>query len=444
MKKGVNVSIIPPGPNSQKLNERAKEVYNQPWLFNPVWIKEGKDSRIEDVDGNRYLDFMASDYNLGPCHPDVVEKIKEQADKLVLTLGASAIWEPFLEFSERLRSIAPGHLKSGKIFSASGGSEMVELATMLVRSVTRKPLILTYLGGFHGTLPVTVQMTSRQSQFRKGLFPSIVDTIHIPYPYCYRCPFGLKYPECNLQCAEYLNFVLETAAPPSEIAALLFEIMQVPAGFIIPPKGYWERIKEICVKNNILTIVDESITCMGRTGKMFAIEHYDFIPDIIVLAKSVAFGEPLSIMIARSDIANKWDWGLALLTSMGGHPLSTAAALEGLNVIERDNILDNVEARGNQFVDGLKELEKKYEIIGDIRSVGLCTGVELVEDRKEKAPATKVARQISNEAFKRGLTMGTYGIWNNVLRFFPPLIVTKEQIDKALEILDESFKEIVK
>lgn len=444
MEKDINIPVTPPGPNSQKLNERAKEVFNRPWLFNPVWIKKGRGSSIEDVDGNIYLDFMASDYNLGPRHPDIAEKIKEQADKLILTLGASAMWESFLELSERLRTLLPGHLKDGKVFSASGGSEMVELATMLVRSVTRKPLIITYLGGFHGTLPVTVQMTSRQSRFKKGLFPSIVDAIPIPYPYCYRCPFKLKYPECDLQCAEYLNFVLDTAAPPSEVAALLCEVMQVPSGFIIPPKGYWKRIKEICEKNDILTIVDESITCMGRTGTMFAIEHYDFVPDIIVLAKSVAWGAPLSIMVARSDIAKKWDWGMALLTSMGGHPLSSAAALEGLNVMERENVLENVEARGNQFVDGLKELEEKYEIIGDIRSVGLCTGVELVKDKKEKVPATEVAKKISNEAFKRGLIMGTYGIWNNVLRFFPPLIVTKEQINKAVDILNESFKTVLK
>lgn len=434
-----DIKVTPPGPKSQNLNKRASEVFSKQWLFYPIWTEESKDSRIKDVDGNWYLDFMASDYNLGPCHPEVSRRIQEQAQKLVLTLGASAMWESFLEFAEKVRQLSPGHLKNGRVFSASGGSEIVELATMLARYVRRKPLIITYLGGFHGTLPVTVQMTSRTSKFRKGLFPSTENTVQIPFPYCYRCPLGQTYPECGIECANYLEYVLETMAPPSEVAALVCEAIQVPSGYIIPPEGYWGRVQEICHKHDILIIVDESITCMGRTGKMFAVELFDLIPDVLCMAKSTAWGMPLSAMVARRDIADSWEWGTPPLTSMAGHPLSAAAALAGLEVVERENLLQKASERGEQFVRGLRDLEKKHGLMGELRSVGLCTGFELVKDEK-KTPAVKEAKQICQEAFKRGLIMGVYGIWNNVLRFFPPLIVTEKQIDEALAILDDAMK----
>jgi 4-aminobutyrate aminotransferase/(S)-3-amino-2-methylpropionate transaminase len=444
-----DVTIPPPGPRAKALVERQNAVFSEPWakkVFYPLWIDEARDSRVRDVDGNWYLDFMASDYNLGSCHPAVAKAMQEQSGKLILTLGASAQWEPFVALSERLRNLAPGHLRNGKIASASGGSEIIELATLMVRYVKKRPVILVYVGGFHGTLPITIQMTSRHSRFRAGNSPAVHDTIAVPYPYCYRCPLGLTYPECGLACADKLTETLERLAPPSDVAALVFETIQVPAGYIIPPPGYWEKIAAICKEHDILLVADEIATGMGRTGKMFAIEHYNFVPDVICLAKSLAWGAPLSAMIGRADLMDAWDSGIGVapLTSMGGHPVSCAAALAGLDVVEREGLLKNANARGAQFVAGLRSLAEEYEEIGDIRSVGLLTGIELVRDRKTKVAAREEALKICREALNRGLIMGVYGLWDSVLRFFPPLIVTQEQIDKALSILADSFKAVLR
>ncbi len=451
MEKLPKIKTEIPGSKGKVLREREKKVFGKVWneeKFLPVWVERGEGCMVKDVDGNTFLDFMASDYNLGHTHPDIVKAIQEQSQDLILYLGFAGFWESILDFSEKLLELSPGKLKNGKVVTATGGSEIVDFAVMTARQVTRKPLLISYLGGYHGTTSAVMHYTTRNSKLRRGLFPSVEDNVFLPYPYCYRCPMNCEYPGCDFACIDYLKYTLDTVAPPDEVAALLFESMQGPGGYIIPPEGYWKEVKKVCDENGIMMIADEIITSIWRTGTMYAFEHWDIVPDIVCLAKSLAMGAPLSAFVAKKeivdDVYNIHGPGSAAAVSFGGNPIGCAAALAGFEAVERDNLDKNALERGKQFKKGFEELKEEYEQIGEIRSMGLWNGVELVEDPKTKKPATKQAKEIVWEAYKNGLIMGTYGVYSNVLRFFPPLIVEEEQIDKALEILQDAFKKVFK
>lgn len=435
--------VEPIGPNSKKmLEEHSKNVALK--YFLPVVFSGGEGALIKDVDGNSYLDFNASDYNLGPRPPDeVVKAIQDQAEKLVLHCMAGKM-KSYLDFAEMIKTIMPGELRTGKITSMSAGSEVNEMAMYIARAVTNRPLILSYIGAWHGELPYIMGIMGRHMKYRTP--PDIFNIVHLPYPYCYRCPFGLEYPECSLQCVEYVKMLLETIAPPHQTAGLIFEAIQVPNGFIFPPKEYWSKIQKICKEHGILMIVDEVIAAQ-RTGKWWGIDNYNVVPDILTTAKSLAFGVPLSILAGKSEIMDKAlekARVAGMKSSMGGSPLGCAAAIAGINYIKRENLLEKASKDGEYFMKGLSNLAEKHELIGDIRGMGLLIGVELVKDRYSKNPATKEAYDICIEAFKKGLVFATYGKYDNVLRFFPPLITTRSQFDKALNILDEALSIVEK
>jgi 4-aminobutyrate aminotransferase/(S)-3-amino-2-methylpropionate transaminase len=434
--------VEPIGPKSKGLLEKHSENV-PPSVFLPVVFSEGEGAIIKDVDENSYLDFNASDYNLGHCPPEVTEAIQKQASKLILHCMAGQM-KAYVDFAEKIKTIMPGELKNGKICSMSAGSEVNELAMYIARAVTGRPLILGYIGAWHGELPYVMGVMGRHVKYRTP--PDICNIVHLPYPHCYRCPFNLEYPQCNLQCVEYIKMQLETVAPPDQSAGLIFEAIQVPSGFIFPPKEYWPKIRKICDENGIVMILDEVITAQ-RTGKWWAIEHWNTIPDILTTAKSLAFGVPLSILVGRKEIMDRAH-DIAriggLKSSMGGSPLACAAAIAGIEVIEKKNLLEKAVKDGEYFMKGLAEIAEEHELIGDIRGKGLLVGVELVKNKKTKEPGTKEAYNVCLESFKRGLVFATYGMYDNVLRFFPPLITTRAQFDKALNILGEAIKAVEK
>jgi 4-aminobutyrate aminotransferase-like enzyme len=432
----------PRGPKSKELLERHAR--NTPvFTFLPVIFSEGKGTIIKDVDGNSYLDFQASDYNLGHCPPEVTKAVQEQAGKLILHCMAGRM-EIYVYFAEKIKTILPGELKNGKMTSLSAGSEANEMAMYAARVVTGRPLILGYIGGWHGELPYSMGVMARHVKYRKP--PDILNIVHLPYPYCYRCPFNLESPGCSMQCVEYTKMLLETVAPPDQVAGVIFEAIQVPNGFIFPPSGYWEKMREICKEHGILMIADEVIAAQ-RTGKWWGFENYEIVPDIVTTAKSLAYGVPLSIMVGKKEIMEKAkEVGRisSLKSSMGGSPLGCAAAIAGIDVIKRDNLLQKALKDGDYFMKGLADMQAKYSLIGDIRGKGLLIGAELVKDRRTKVPASKEAYQVCLESFKRGLVFATYGRYDNVLRFFPPLTTTRQEFDKALNILDEALKVVEK
>lgn len=440
-----NIRIQPPGPNARRALQKEKECFSTRWAEKrslPFVPAEGRGAIIKDVDGNSYLDYMGCDYNLGHCHPAVVKAVKEQAEKLILFLNFVGIWESMTEFACKIQEKSPGELSQGKVVFSAGGSGLVAVATMCARYYTKKPVILTFVGDFHGTTPGVMPFTTRDSSLKKHLSPVIGETAFLPYPNCYRPPLGVSAREVEDYCVEYLNNVLETVAHPDDIAALLFEPIQSPSGIIVPPIKFWKRIQKICKKNNILMICDEVLTGMGRTGKMFAIEHYDVVPDIICMGKSFTMGVPGAAFIAREEIVNGWIYGYPTIDSFGGNPIACAAGLAGLEVIDSENLFEYATRMGSYFIDELKSLAKQHPLMGDVRGRGLLIGVEFVRNEETKEPATGELARIVQECYKRGLIIAPYGRHAQVMRIFPPLNIEKEQIDRSLEIIDKATGEV--
>jgi len=443
MNHSPRIIIEPPGPNTKKALDKEKETFSIKWSENrylPFVISEGKGAIVKDLDGNMYLDYMGCDYNLGHCHPEIVKAIKNQAEKLILFLNITGLWKSMTQLAIKIKEKSPGELKDGKIVYSAGGSGLVGVSTMCARYYTKKSVILTYVGDFHGTTPGVMPFTTRSSNSKKHLSPIIGETAYLPYPDCYRCPFDKSYPECDIFCADYMNTILETVVHPDDVAALLFEPIQSPSGIIIPPKEYWKKIEKVCKKNNILMICDEVLTGIGRTGTMFAIEHWDVVPDIICMGKSFAMGVAGAAMIAKKEIIDNWNFGYPTIDSFGGNPLVCAAGLAGLEVIEKEDLMKNATKMGEYLMKELRDMSEEHTLIGDVRGKGLLIGVDLVKNRKTKEPATEELKNIVYVCFKRGLIVAPYGRYSQVMRIFPPLNIAKEQVDKSLEIMDDAFR----
>lgn len=441
------IIVTPPGPKAKAWLEREKKCFTGGERFLPFVPDEGRGCTLKDVDGNVYLDFIGSDYSLGHCPPEVVEAIKRQSEKLLLYISVAGAWDTYTIFAEKLKEIAPGpNLRDGKVVFCTSGSECTDYAMRFARYHNKRPIVITYQGDFHGLTPGALHVTTRNALIRARNVPMIGETVHIPYANCYRCVFGQEYPNCNLLCADYIDWVLTTVAPPDEVSAFMMESIQVPGGFNIPPKEYWPRIRKLCDKHGILMIDDEVITGMGRTGKWFGIEHFDVEPDIVCLGKSIMWGMPGAAFMLKNKVVQEYPAAApgSAISSQSGNPVSCAAGIAGIELINKRNLLDNTTKMGDYFKKGLMDLASKHSLIGDVRVIGLLIGLELVKDRKTKQPATEEVVEVIHEAFKRGLIIARYGVWNQVLRMFPPLDLTQKHIDLALDILDKSFRAVEK
>jgi 4-aminobutyrate aminotransferase len=326
-----------------------------------------------------------------------------------------------------------------RVFLTNSGTESVEAAFKLARYHARRPRMLAYISAFHGRTMGALSLTASKAVQREGFAPLVPGVTHVPYPYCYRCPFGRTYPDCDLHCARYIeNTVLKSFCPPQEVAALFAEPIQGEGGYVVPPPGYWQRIRELCDKYGILLVMDEIQSGMGRTGKMFAIEHWDTEPDIITLAKGIASGMPLGALIAREQVMN-WPPG-AHGTTFGGNPVCCAAGLATLDLIE-DGLLENAARQGAYMLDALRDMQARHPQIGDVRGKGLMIAVEWVVDRESKERAPELRNQVIQECYLRGLLV--LGCGQNNLRFSPALTVTRAEVNEALEILESALNAVV-
>ena len=305
----------------------------------------------------------------------------------------------------------------------------------MVKVYSNKRAILACLGSCHGNLTGSIALAFDTSNWRKGIPQTMSDVVSVPFAYCYRCHFKGDYPSCGMSCIDYIKYLFDTVTHPEDISSFFIEPIQQHGGIIVPPKEYIKEIKKICDEHEILLVDDEVATGFGRTGKMFGIEHYNVEPDIMFLGKPIANGLDLGAVIGKNEIMEYYP-------GSKGNPVSCAAAIANIDEILNNNLIENSEKMGNYLIKRLTELKEKYEIIGDIRGKGLLIGIELVEDLKTKKPATAKTQQIINEAFKRGLLVGCVGTYKQVIRLTPPLIITKEQADDALNILDQSIKKI--
>lgn len=421
-----------PGPLARLLIA-SDERYTSPSYTRlyPLAVRRAKGALVEDLDGNRFLDFTAgiAVCATGHCHPRVVRAIQRQARQLLHMSGADFYYAPFQQLAQKLVGLTPGRFSKRVLFTNSG-AESIEAAFKLARYATRRPRMIAFLGAFHGRTLGALSLSGSKVEQVKGFAPLVPDVTHVPYGYCYRCPYHLTYPRCQIDCVRVIERELfRETVPPEEVAAIVIEPIQGEGGYIVPPPGYFQALRELCDRHKILLVVDEVQSGMGRTGRMFAIEHWGVVPDIVCVAKGIASGMPLGAMIARADLMT-WGPG-AHASTFGGNPVSCAAALETIRLLE-EGLLRHVGVVGERLMRRLRALQASHPVIGDVRGLGLMVGIEVVRGGSRPAPALRDA--IVQRCFRRGLLL--LGCGESSIRFSPPLIITGRQVDLACEIVD--------
>ncbi|MBC8393532.1 MAG: acetyl ornithine aminotransferase family protein [Deltaproteobacteria bacterium] len=430
-----------PGPRASKLIELDRTYVSPSYTrMYPLVVEKARDLWIHDVDGNLFLDFTAgiAVCATGHCHPVVTQAIKNQADLLLHMSGTDFYYTPQIILAEKLASLAPGK-GNKKVYFGNSGAEAVEAAFKLARWHTQRELNIAFYGAFHGRTMGALSLTASKTIQKKHYNPLVPGITHIPYAYCYRCAYNLCYPDCGLFCVRWVEDTLfRTTIPPEEVAAIIVEPIQGEGGYIVPPPEFHKELYRVAKKYGILYVVDEVQSGMGRTGKMFAMEHFDVLPDIMALAKGIASGMPLGAMVARGEIMN-WEAG-SHASTFGGNPLSCQAAMATIELLEKQ-LIENAKTQGDRLIEELKALQKSHECMGDVRGKGLMVAVELVEDRETRAPARSLRDKIIQKAFQKGLLL--LGCGENSIRFSPALTVSSAQIDVCLTIFDEAVREAV-
>ena len=429
------ITTPPPGPKAQAVLRRDAGVISQSMVREyPLVIDRAEGMNLWDVDGNRYLDFSAgiAVMNLGWNHPEVVQAATEQMQKLSHGAFLDYCSEMPVRFAEKLVSMLPGDLS--RVYFSNSGAETIEAALKLARHHTRRKYFISFYGGFHGRTYGAVSLTAAKV-IQRQYFGPFLPVIHAPYANPYR-PLGFQAPTCDMDVVRYIEeeiFPMEVS--PEEVAAIVVEPIQGEGGYIVPPITFLKRLREICDAHGILLIVDEVQSGCYRTGTFLASEQFGIVPDIVCLSKAVGGGFPLGVTVASEDVMS-WPPG-SHASTFGGNNVACAAGLAALNVMDRPGFGQHVTDMGEYLKDKLRELQNEHAVIGDVRGMGLMTGMELVRDRTTKEPATTERSRVLNEAFAHGLAMLPAG--ESVIRFCPPLVIEKEHIDTGMEILDRSL-----
>jgi len=437
------IKVTPPGPKAKKIVERDSAVISPSFgRAYPLVIERGEGSIVVDVDGNEFIDMNAglAVCSVGHSHPKVVKSIKDQVDKFIHYSYTDFYYDDYVDLGEKLHDLVPGDHKK-KFFYGNSGAESIEAAMKVARWHTGRQGYLAYIGSFHGRTLGAVSLTASKPYQRARFAPLIPGVEHIFYPYCYRCPFNLECPSCGYACVDYIDeYLFHRYVPPEEVAMLIAEPIQGEGGYVVPPDGYFPRLKKLLDKYGILFASDEVQAGMGRTGKWFGIEHFGVVPDIVCMAKGIAAGMPLGVMASRADIQD-WKPG-SHASTFGGNPVSCAAALAVLDIIKSENLLENAQKQGKLIKDRLNEMKDRHPMIGDVRGKGLMVGVELVKDKTTKEYAQKETGDVMMECFRNGLAIVNCGI--NVIRWMPALNITSDLVEPALEIFEKSLTKIEK
>jgi 4-aminobutyrate aminotransferase len=430
-----------PGPRARAIIERDAKVVSPSYTrCYPLVARKGEGAIVEDVDGNRFLDFTAgiAVVATGHCHPRVVEAIQQQAARLIHMSGTDFYYEELAALAEKLNEIAPGDVPRRVSFGNSG-AEAVEGAIKLARYATGRDKIIAFFGSFHGRTMGALSLTSRRAVQRAKFGPLIPGVIHAPYPYCYRCAYGKTPDSCAVECVKHIeDTLLKTIAPAEETAAIVVEPVQGEGGYVVPPQKFFDELARVAHANGILLIFDEVQSGMGRTGKMWAADHFGVVPDILTVAKGIASGMPLGATVARADLMT-WPPG-AHASTFGGNPVSCAAALVTIELLQKE-LVDNAAAMGDYLMSRMRPWPARFPIVGDVRGLGLMLGIEIVRDRAtlEKAPDWR--DRIVALAFERGLLL--LGAGDNSVRLCPPLVITRDQCDFALDTLEACLKQVM-
>jgi len=431
-----SITVPPPGPRAQKVIERDLRVMSQNYKKDyPLVAERGYGPVVEDPDGNRYLDFAAgiAVVATGHSHPEVVAAIKAQADRFLHMCATDFFYDSVVELAEGLARRAPGP-GPWRVFFANSGAETVEAAIKLARLRTGRQKIVAFYGAFHGRTYGAMSLTASKPVQRRGYGPFVPEIVHSHYAHCYRCPVNRQKETCDVECLDLLTKTMfGTTLDPREVAAVIVEPVQGEGGYVVPHPGFLKRLRDITREHGILLIADEVQCGMGRTGRLFASEHFGLEPDIVTLAKGIASGMPLGALLAKDSVMQWNDGGHG--STFGGNPVSVAAALATFRLLE-NGLVENAARVGDHLMGALRSKLAPLEVVGDIRGLGLMIGVEIVKDRARKEPAPELRERILEEAFRRGLLL--LGCGKNTIRISPPLVIDREDAEIAAAILAEA------
>jgi 4-aminobutyrate aminotransferase len=422
-----------PGPRAREL--RGLSLQHEVQCSTPqiplVW-DHAQGAKLWDVDGNEYIDFTSGVLvvNIGHSHPKYVAATQEQAARLMNCYDF--LNEPRILLSKKLVEMTLPSLD--KAFITNSGSEAIEIAIKIAKRYSGRYEILSFQGAFHGRTYATMSLAGKQGT-KRGFGPLMPGVVHAPFCYCYRCPFGQVYPACDYWCIQNLDLVVDTQST-GDIAALVVEPYQGAGGSIVPPPGYMERLQAWCAKRDCLFILDEVQSSFGRTGKMFAYEHFDIQPNMICLGKGLGSGVTIAAVVGESRLTDSLQPG-DISSTYGGNPFCSALALEAINIIEEEGLAEKAERTGRWMADRFSRLQAKSRCLGDVRGMGLVYGLEFVEDKESKQPAPQLARRLVEGCFQQGLALiAPLGLYGNVIRIAPPLMIDEELVDQALGILE--------
>ncbi|RXT04281.1 4-aminobutyrate--2-oxoglutarate transaminase [Ammoniphilus sp. CFH 90114] len=431
-----------PGPKSQELlKQRDENVPRGPFNTMMVFAEKAEGALLTDVDGNTFLDFAGAigTLNAGHCPPAVVEALKEQLDKYIHPCFHVAMYEPYVALAKKLNEITPGDHEK-KTFFLNSGAEAVENTIKIARKYTGRKGIISFERGFHGRTYMAMSLTSKVKPYKYGFGPFAPDTYKLPYPYYYRAPYGMTPEQVDEQILNKLEDFFLSEVPADEIAAIIMEPVQGEGGFVAPSKRFVQGIKAVCEKYDILFIADEVQTGFGRTGKMFAMEHFDVVPDLMTMSKSIAAGLPISAVTGRAEIMDAANPG-EIGGTYGGSPLGCVAALKVIEMMEEQGLPERAMKIGEAVVSRFRRLQEEFPVIGDVRTLGAMTAVEFVKDPLTKEPNKELTASIIQEVHQRGVILMGAGLYSNAIRFLCPLVITDGQLEEGLNVIEQVVRE---
>jgi 4-aminobutyrate aminotransferase / (S)-3-amino-2-methylpropionate transaminase / 5-aminovalerate transaminase len=434
--KSIDIRTEIPGPRSREIVERKERVIADPLSLTwPIVIERGDGARLTDVDGNTFIDFTGGVgcLNVGHSHPRVVEAAQDQLERFSHTDFTIVPYEVYVRLAERLCELAPIDNAKAAFFNA--GTEAIENAIKFARSHTKRPAVIAFEGGFHGRTLLSLSLTSKVHPYKAGLGPFAPETYRVPFPSDYRGP-SAKDALATLERALVTQVAAET------VAAIVIEPVQGEGGFVVAPQEFLEGVRRICDEHGIVMVVDEVQTGFGRTGKLFAIEHYGIEPDLITIAKSIAMGLPLSGVIGKGEIMDAPP-DSAIGGTYVGNPVAQAAALAVLDVISDEDLCARAAVLGDQLRERMLSWQRRFPQVGDVRGLGAMLAIELVEDPETKEPAPKLASAVTDEAVKRGLMLLKSGIYSNCIRVLTPLTLSEGELDEALAVWEEALEAVL-
>jgi 4-aminobutyrate aminotransferase/(S)-3-amino-2-methylpropionate transaminase len=443
MAKTIQLKTSVPGPRSRAVAERrAAAVPRGLSHATPVYVARAEDAWLEDVDGNRYLDFAGGIgcLNVGHRQEPVLAALRDQLDRFLHTCVQVTPYELYVRLAERMNQVAPGKSPK-KTFFLNSGAEAVENAVKIARAHTGRSGIIAFEDAFHGRTMMSLALTSKTHPYKAGFGPLPGEVYRIPYAYCYRCSYSLQYPSCGLFCAHHLEDTFKRVVASEDVAAVIAEPVLGEGGFVAPPVEFFRILMEICHRHGVLFIADEVQSGFGRTGKLFASEHYGIEPDMMVTAKSLGGGLPLAAVTGRAEIMDAPGIG-GLGGTFAGNPLSCAAALAVLDLFERGNLLTRAQELGNRFQKRAREWQKSWSMIGDVRGLGGMQAIELVKSPDSREPAPEQTKQVTQYCYEHGLITITAGSYGNVIRVLVPLVASDAQMDEGLDVLESALHSV--